>query len=335
MATHQNKLQPARIKEADSEGVVSLATLQVGITVIIPWSDLFAVGNRFAIDLGEIGAVVAAKDANKDIESFFPAERLIGMHGQRVILSYQSVDLPIEPSDETIYQFEAALYHPVVDAVIDGLLPRDAVENGYTIKIPVYPGMAISDTIRLFLACPLLQASKVMDIPVTDTSSPIEVRIGNETSRHADGGDVHIVYQVVRGGVALNSPAIHFACPKRLQPPMPTHILFDGGCGPVLMDTVEEGAGQFEFFTMPGAPLEQGDEAFLLAFRPVSSISAIAQGAIEQSTGKLKFLLPKDTLLFLFGFGVITLVRRGTTTYSSGMTDVQMPLPEGSTSTQL
>ncbi|AZL71124.1 MULTISPECIES: hypothetical protein [Pseudomonas] len=326
MATHQNKLQPARIKEADSEGVVSLAALQVGVTVIIPWSELFEIGYRFHIVLGEFSAGIDVKNLGNDIECFFPAEKLIGMHGQRVKLYYQSLELPVGPSDETTYQFEAALYHPVVDAVIGGLLPRDAVENGYTIKIPVFPGMAVSDTIRLFLACPLLDASKVMDIPVSDTSSPIEVRIGNETSSRADGGNVHIVYQVVRGGAVLNSPAIHFECPKRLEPPMPTHVLSYGRYPTVVMALVEEGDGQYEFYTTPGDPFEQGDEAFLLAFKPTSSISAIAQGAIEQSTGKLKFRLPKDTLFYLFSYRVITLVRRGTTTYSSGMTNVEMPV---------
>lgn len=337
MVSHQNELQPATLREADSKGVVSLAALQVGVTVIIPWSELFAVGHHIAITLGGIGGAVFLKSEHigKDIEYFFPGERLIELHGRQVGLHYLNINLPTLSPDKTVYEFEAALYHPVVDAVIDGVLPWDAVESGYTIKIPVYPEMAVSDTIRLFLACPLLQASKVMDIPVSDTNRPIEVHIGNETSRHADGGDVYIVYQVVRGSGVLNAPPIHFKCASRLPPPMPTHLLQDAECYSAYMDTVENGAGYFEFFTTPGAPLEQSDEAFLLVLSPHSRISAIAQAAIEQSTAQLKFLVSKETISYLANFRLITVVRSSTITYSSGMSYVSVPSQEESTSTQL
>ncbi|MDP9524033.1 hypothetical protein [Pseudomonas putida] len=307
---HQDGLEAPTIKEANSENFLPFETLNQGITILIPWSSVFEKNDHLVINVGGITSFVLLDDdePGKTIEHFIPGEQLNEQHGRRVMLNYIFVRNGIT-SPATDYDFGAELYHPVVEDVIDGVLPWCAVENGFSVTIPVYPGATPADIIRLFFVGSHPRASGIIEERFSDVGEPLEIAIGKALTFPTNGGEVHIIYQVIRDGEARTSPSVSFWSEAEVLAPNPTQISSEDAYSPAHMSAVESSPGKYAFTTALSAELIAGDEVFLLALNSASSKNEIAQKNIREQTNTVQHTLSKSNLDYMSSFKLVTLVR--------------------------
>ncbi|APO84876.1 hypothetical protein [Pseudomonas putida] len=316
---YQVELKAPTLKEANDENFVPLETLNTGITVLIPWSDLFEEGDHIAIGVGGTGSFffIAEEDIGRTMEHFIPGEKLREEHGRRVNLSYLNLRIPETIPPSTDYDFEAELYRPVIENLQDGTLPWDTVKKGFSISIPIYPDATLADLVRLFFVGSYQRSSRIIDVPLEKLDEPVVISIDKALSIQTNGGEVHVIYQIIRDGKARTSPSISFMSEAQVFAPNPAHILKAAECTPTFMDRVESGTGKMAFSTELGAPLQGGEEVFLLALNSARIQNEISQTTITAPTKTVEHTLSKSILFYLGNFKLITLVHTSSGTYTS------------------
>ncbi|HEK1683955.1 TPA: hypothetical protein SMR42_000258 [Pseudomonas putida] len=315
---HQDGVEAPTIKEANSENFLPFETLNQGITILIPWSNMFEKNDHLVINVAGITSFVILddNDLGKTIEHFIPGERLNEEHGRRAMLNYIFVRHVIT-SPATYYDFGAELYHPVVEDVIDGVLPWCAVANGFSVTVPVYPGATPTDVIRLFFVGSHPRASGILEEKFSNVGEPLQIAIEKELTFPTNGGEVHIIYQVIRDGEARTSPSVSFWSEAEVSAPNPTEISSGDTYFPARMSAVESSPGKYAFTTALSAELIAGDEVFLLALNSASTKNEIAQKNIREQTNTVEHTLSKSNLDYMSSFKLVTLVRTQTVIRSS------------------
>lgn len=316
---HQVELKAPTLKEANDENFVPFETLNTGITVIIPWSDLFEKGDHIVISVGSTGSFffIAEENIGSTMEHFIPGESLREQHGRRVNLSYLNVRIAEKTPPPTDYDFGAELYRPVIDNLQNGVLPWDTVENGFSISIPIYPDATLADIVRLFFVGSYQRSSGIIDVPLENLDEPVDISIDKALSIQTNGGEVHVIYQIIRDGKTRTSPSISFMSEAQISAPNPAHIIQAGQCSPTFMDRVESDTGKMAFSTELGAPLQGGEEVFLLALNSAYIQNEISQTTITAPTKTVEHTLSKSTLSYLETFKLITLIHTSSGTYTS------------------
>ncbi|WP_095116179.1 hypothetical protein [Pseudomonas sp. Irchel 3F3] len=315
---HHQGLEAPTIKEANSDNFLPFETLNQGITILIPGSSVFQKGDHIVINVGQISSFILldCEAPGETIEHFISGERLNEQHGRRVTLNYIIVRTG-NTSPTTTYDFGAELYHPVAKDIVEGVLPWDAVKNGFSVTIPVYPGATPSDTIRLFFVGSHPLASGILEEQFGDVGQPLEIAIGKELAFPTNGGEVHIIYQVVRDGEARTSPSVSFWSEAQVLAPNPTHMYAEDAYSPAQMSAVESSPGKYAFTTALSAELIAGDEVFLLALNSASRKNEIAHKKISEPTETVEHTLSKPNLDYMSSFKLVALVRTPAATCSS------------------
>ncbi len=323
--TNKNALDAATLKEANNENFVPLEALNAGVTVIIPWSDLFKLGDHISMQLQSNFSsenshlFIQSEHIGKPIEHVYPAERLAEFHGRSVTLAYLNSSLPEIDPPTSQYDFGARFYLPVVEDVREGTLPWEAVENGFSVTIPTFPEAQKTDKVRLFLVGSYPSSSIILETQIEDTSKPVIFSIDKETSRHTSGGEVYVIYQVIREDKVFTSPSLSFISEARISSPTPVHLVDTGLCNPDLMDRIENGDQTFPFTVDFGSALSEGDELFLLALNSSKIHNAITSTLIHEYTNRVELALPGPLLVYMSTFKLVALVRNGSLTHASNL----------------
>lgn len=298
-------LPSARVLEAGDRKIVSIESLRQGITVAIPWSTKFKVGDQIHLVVrGEItGAVhrTRIKVENEDHHDFFEPGELTGLWESNVEIHYVHIpDGDPSMSASAHYKFESDNYRPRVKGIENGTLPWDQLKNGMTIEIPVYEAMTKGDRIRVFVTSTPANSSVVIESTVKDAGQPVFITVAStKTTKMRD--KTNVIYQIIHGDTIENSRPISFNCESLLQK---TRLKYGsdwpGYFAPSQMYKYESPAGKVPFLANFSATLREGDEVFFLLMHPqaVEKVS-ITSYRPDSRTKSFELLAPTATLASL------------------------------------
>ncbi|MFF7108334.1 hypothetical protein [Pseudomonas sichuanensis] len=292
-------LKAAEIVGIEPGETVSLAKLREGITIRVPWSNTFVPGSNIIVwleppSMSGVNFIFTVTDSKDDFERTLRFDELAHFMGTEVTLGYVNMTGPVY-GPPVHYTLEADFYFPIVDGILEGVMPLKLIESGFTVQIPPYENMAAGDKVRLFVAAANIDASQMVPLEVENSEQPLIANIPASQSLRMQGGETHVLYTVYKDNSLHTSRHINFWCEALANPPTPTYILREGFPVNSLYERIDE-SGYLEFnstlyFTPP-----PGSTAYLVLFDAGSVWGTVIEQSIQANPPYITFKIPTHEL---------------------------------------